>query len=133
MPISDWSSDVCSSALAPTARPSGAKPSCATAHDRCRDESGTVWNSRAASATGEGASPPSENRRMTADPAAPCRPGGGVANSADAFTVWESAEMAAFRNLEQVAVAGRRVLVRHKLRQLPGGDRGCQSVYIRGV
>src|SRR3546814_10481319 len=49
---------------------------------------------------------------MTADPAAPCRPGGGVANPADAFTVWESAEMAAFSTLDQVDVAGRRVLVR---------------------
>src|SRR3546814_21108123 len=131
MPISDWSSDVCSSALAPTARPSGAKPSCATAHDRCRDESGTVWHSRAASATGAGASPPSENRRMTADPAAPCRPGGGVANPADAFTVWERAEMAAFRTLDQVTVAGRRLLARLALTDLGRQscrERGCKKV-----
>lgn len=49
---------------------------------------------------------------MTSSPTAPCPPGGGVAHPADVFAVWETAEMPAFRTLDQVEVAGRRVLVR---------------------
>lgn len=49
---------------------------------------------------------------MTSKPAASCPPAGGVAHPADAFTVWETADMPAFRTLDQVDVAGRRVLVR---------------------